>query len=202
MNTYKYVGTIGSSQYSGNPSGTYKCGEIRVYNFENSSIPPVKLKVSGQMWDYIDSIVWSDDEERYLEKEFYYDELFNLLAIVIPGADRYPAKVIISDGADEYQRMFKEDEARIYGPAGLMDDRYPESMSKDEYRRLRDDVNKLWDLNRRAFEYPTDYYQTVRDQQKELQRQAKRIAELEDALQNIAIMAQDAECPFRKHNAE
>lgn len=180
MNTYKYVGDISFSKLKDH-SEDKGSSVIHIRNHKNAEIPPVRLTVCGQMVDYIESITYSDDEEKYLEKEFYYDEFFRLLAIVIPCQGYYPAKVIISEAADyspAFGAVFERGEARIYGPQDLINERQPESMSPEEYKRLRKDLDVLMVWNITELSYPTDYYETVRHQQQLIEQLEKSIAKL------------------------
>lgn len=182
MKTYKYVGTVGTIRSSWHPEK-----EIGLYNFENHDIPPVRVSARGDMIKYIDDLYEHDDEEKRLEKEFYYDELFNLLAIVVPGenenpeADDHPAKVVVTD-------FGKDGEVRFYGTDKRINDQHPKSMSEEEFNRLYNDMNEIGAFE--IYEYPIDYWSSLRFFQRALE---KRIEDLEDRLSVIEGIARNAE---------
>lgn len=188
MKTYKYVGSVASYRLSDQIDYN-----IELYNYESPNIPPIRLTASGEMFRYIDDLEGHDAEEKYMDKEFYYDMFFNLLAVVIPGNDRRPAKVVISDRVDDNNFVIPAGKVKFYGTDQLIDERHPDSMSIDEYDRLSKDVRQMDVFRLSRYEYPTDYWSTVRNQKNELIKMRKRIRELEAALAQITDIARNAE---------
>lgn len=188
MKTYKYVGSISSYQLC-------DCIDynIELYNYENPTIPPVRVTADGDMFKYIDDLESTDDEEKYLEKEFYYDSAFHLLAVVVPGSDLHPAKVVLADRVDDRHRLIPFNKVKFYGTNKQIDERDPKSMSADEYDRLYNDVHQMNALSISRYEYPIDYWSTVRVQKEHLIKMRKRINDLEDKLSQIADIARNAE---------
>lgn len=183
MRTFKYVGSIDHITLGTSPH------IATLYNYEDRGIPPVKVQVNDGMFDYIRDLSDHDDEEKYLEKEIYYDSNLNLLAIVIPSRGRWPAKVIISGQADYENELIESEAVEIYGPSSRLEERRPKSMSEVEYERLYNDLHKMMNWNITEYEYPVDHYETIRRQSAEIKRLEGRIHDLQERLTRIAHVA-------------
>ena len=85
---YKYEGTISQS--------TDCCRDIILGDIHDWSKPPVRLTVpSKALAKYLEDRGWTDDEERYITAEWYYDRNLFLRYVVIPSGEAHrPAKII------------------------------------------------------------------------------------------------------------
>lgn len=130
---YKYTGSIGS--YSIRKPKEISIADIVLYNYSDQSIAPTRLEAYGGLAEYINRLGGTDDEERYLTKDFYYDANLTLAYIVIPsfGDSPLPAKVIA--GVDMGQ--LHDDTFCIFGPRENINTSRPEPMRNDEYGAWR-----------------------------------------------------------------
>ena len=126
---YKYSGNI--SSFSITKPRDVSVMDMIIYKHSDSSIAPTRLTAYGGLADYINQLEMTDDEERYLEWNFWYDENLMLAYIEIPAYDGHyrPAKVltgIISSGKCSF-------DFRIFGKPEHITTNQPEAMSSEEY---------------------------------------------------------------------
>ena len=121
---YKYTGNIGS--YSIRKPKDVSIADIVLYNCSDQSIAPTRLEAYGGLAEYINRLGGTDDEERYLTKDFYYDANLTLAYIVIPsfGDSPVPAKVIAGQLHDAFC---------IFGSSEHINTSQPEPMRNNEY---------------------------------------------------------------------
>lgn len=125
---YKYTGSI--SSFSIQKPKDVSVADIMLWNCSDRTIAPTRIQAFGKLADYINDLEWTDDEERYIEQDFYYDENLTLAYIVIPafGESRIPAKIIASSDAPWMRDAF-----RIFGTIEHINTSHPEPMSGNEY---------------------------------------------------------------------
>lgn len=131
---YKYNGLI--SSYSIKKPLDVSIADIMLYNPSDYTIPPTRLQAYGELADYIHELECTDDEERYIEWEFYYDTILTLAYIVIPSHDvpSRPAKVLTgSCTGDNCKSTF-----RIFGNPDHINTPKPKAMTCEEYSKWLD----------------------------------------------------------------
>lgn len=127
MKLYKYHGQIAGESCR---SKTEK--EITLYDPKNGDKPPTRLHVGGGLETYLDGIRGSDLEEKYMETDYFYDELLYLRRIEIPSSNpRIPAKIIA-------QIRPYDEEVVIFGPREYIAREYPAPMDEGEWKRWLD----------------------------------------------------------------
>lgn len=126
---YKYTGSI--SRYSITKPKGVSIADITLHNLSDHTIAPTRVEAFGELAEYIHELECTDDEERYLDWEFYYDANLILQYVVIPafGLPYHPAKIITgSNVGDSCDSGF-----RIFGtPEHIITD-HPQAMSYEEY---------------------------------------------------------------------
>ena len=88
-------------------------------------IAPIRLSVGGGLAKYIYLLEGTDDEERYLKADYYFDRNLYLRRIEIPAADPNaprPAKIIA-------QVNPWDEEVYVFGETETIKTRKPEPMS-------------------------------------------------------------------------
>lgn len=143
---YKYTGDVNS--YSTEKLSTgYTRMDMIVSDFYDDKKAPTRLQAYGELADYLDALFCSDAEEKYLQKDFWYDNLLTLLYVVIPAARRtysayknVPAKILASTPG------FHTTKIVTFGPTEYIKDREPEQMSLDEFNLYLD-----WRLDNKLF---------------------------------------------------
>lgn len=134
---YKYSGNIGS--FSITKPGDVSIADI-IIRCSDRSVAPTRLQACGGLADYIHVLEMTDDAERYIEWNFFYDSSLMLAYIEIPAYDGHyrPAKVltgIIPRGMCGF-------DFRIFGNPEHITTDQPEAMSSEEYAAWRSYRNK------------------------------------------------------------
>lgn len=128
MRLYKYRGQIDGWR----ASGLDMRQEIRLYDPKNEDKPPVLLYVDNGLATYLDKVVGSDLEEKYIETDYFYDELLFLRRIEIPSNDpRIPAKIIA-------QAEIWDKAIAVFGSKEYIDISPAEPMCEEEWCRWLD----------------------------------------------------------------
>ncbi len=137
---YTYTGNISSFSVTKTPSGISDMDMI-VDDLWDRDKAPTRLQAWGEMAEYLADLSDTDDEEKYLQKEIFYDELLTVKYIVIHAdeskSDTFrprPAKIIA---------MLPDDPAFstkiiVFGPAEHINTGKPVEMSKEEWGRFLD----------------------------------------------------------------
>jgi len=123
---FKYTGTISAIDGTGR--------DIILGDVSDFDKPPVRLTVPcREMAKYLIDRSWTDDEERYIHADWYYDGNLFLQYIEIPGdKPNIPAKVIASaDGLASPQMV-------VFGEQEVIITDEPVSMSMEQYSRWRE----------------------------------------------------------------
>ena len=134
-------------KYTGNLSG-YSTEKLRtgithmdmiVNDLYDDDKAPARLQVYCELADYLDALSCTDDEEKYLKKDFWFDNLLDLRYIVIPAAKRtysgyinVPAKILASTPGIHTTKIV------TFGPTKHIMVSEPEQMSQDEFTRYLD----------------------------------------------------------------
>lgn len=92
--TWTYTGNISSFTSQKNLRGEQIITEIELYDIQDYSKAPVLLHVSTALMNYIMDIEWNDDEEKYMRKEFEYDDILCIRRIRILNRDGKVCKII------------------------------------------------------------------------------------------------------------
>lgn len=123
MKLYKYHGQI--SGFHGTVTGT----EITLYDPQDENKAPTRLYACNSLIAYLNRVSSSDLEEKYMETDYFYDDLLYLRRIEIPSSDPLiPAKIIAQAGK-------WGDEAVIFGPKEYIACEHSEPMNVDEWNR-------------------------------------------------------------------
>lgn len=110
--------------------GSYGGPERLVTIDEAGTDKPVMMQAYGDIMKYIDDVSSSDMEEKYMDKDFIYDGICQLVAILIPSTHEYrPAKAVILDRHDFT--------VKVFGEQGIIDTRKPEPMSIDDWNEAK-----------------------------------------------------------------
>ena len=126
MRLFKYTGTISVIDGTGR--------DIILGDVSNFNKPPVRLTVPcAEMAKYLIDRSWTDDEERYIHADWYYDRNLFLQYIEIPGDHSHiPAKVIASADCLASEQM------EVFGEQDVINTDEPVSMSMEEFYRWRE----------------------------------------------------------------
>lgn len=121
---FKYTGTVMGIEYK----NSSEVINLVLYDRDDEYKAPIAIKAYGKLATYIKDLSWTDAEEKYLTKNWYYDDCLMLHRIEIPGnAGHIPAKIIaVKDPA-------RDDTFTIFGEQDLIEAIAPESMGADEY---------------------------------------------------------------------
>ena len=128
MKYYSYAGTV--SEISSNRLEPIILGDI-----VDDQKAPIMLKCyNAGLHKYLTDRSWTDAEERYIKQIFVYDDILQLVAIIIPTDGYVPAKVI----ANANPSGIWTDEIEIFGEQELIETAEPKPMSRDEAMRWGD----------------------------------------------------------------
>ena len=121
---YLYVGTLSMSEGYGQ--------SIILADLSDKDKPPLALKVPCRaLAKYLDARSTEDAEERYITQGWLYDRNLFLQAVVIPSNKAgWPAKVIACSNPEEISM-----DAVIFGSEELIEDREPEPLGEDAFRK-------------------------------------------------------------------
>ncbi len=122
---WTYTGNISSYTSGKNIYGKRTITEIELYDIDDDSKAPILLHVGAGLFGYIDDIEWHDDEEKYMKKEFVYDNTLYLKKIRVLNKDGQICK-IIEDMEDTNWT------ARITGPSERINNRNQKALDHDE----------------------------------------------------------------------
>lgn len=122
---WTYTGNIGSYSGKMNRYGKQIITEIELHDINDDSKAPILLHVGCGLFGYIFDIEGHDDEERYMRKEFVYDNILCLRKIRILNKDGQICK-IIEDMVDVNWT------ARITGPRERINNRNQKALDRDE----------------------------------------------------------------------
>lgn len=124
---YKYSGLISCYSFDKFHGPTV---DMVLYDIRDDAIAPTRIAAHGQIAAYIDSLSCTDDEERYITSDYYYDGNLYLAYISIPSSDpRIPAKIIAAPMSPHAAAW----DFRIFGPSEHIETDKPEPMSHEEY---------------------------------------------------------------------
>ena len=126
---YKYSGNI--SSYSITKPHTVSIADMVLYKHGDHTVAPTRVQAFGELAEYIHELECTDDEERYLEWDFYYNKILCLQYIIIPASDtpHRPAKIIVGSQVGDSC----ESEFRIFGNPEHITTDHPQAMSAEEY---------------------------------------------------------------------
>ena len=71
--------------------GSYGGPERLVTIDEAGTDKPVMMQAYGDIMKYIDDVSSSDMEEKYMDRDFIYDGICQLVAVLIPSTHEWPA---------------------------------------------------------------------------------------------------------------
>ena len=123
--TWTYTGNIGSYACQKNCRGEMIISEIELHDMMDDAKAPVLLHVCSSLINYILDIENNDDEERYMRKEFVYDEILCIREIRILNRDGKVCKIV--KDADELNWM-----AAVTGPVERITDENQKALSGNE----------------------------------------------------------------------
>lgn len=123
--TWMYEGNISSYSCKLNYRKEFIIDEIQLYDIDDDSKAPILLHVSPALFSYILDIEDHDDEERYMRKEFIYDDTLHIRKIRILNKDGQICKII---------REYSEADwvAEITGPKERINNRRQRALDRDE----------------------------------------------------------------------
>lgn len=123
---FRCTGTVRSTEHRNSSCAM----DIVLHDMRDEFKAPVAIKAYGELATYINDLSWTDAEERYLAKHWYYDENLMLHYIEIQSASGIrPAKIIAVKDA------FADESFTIFGAQDLIEEAKPEPMSNEEYSR-------------------------------------------------------------------
>ena len=131
---YTYTGNISSHSLTKTPSGISNM-DMMVDDLYDRDKAPTRLQAWGEMAEYLDEL-FNDREEKYLQKEIFYDELLTVKYVVIravnndPDTYPVPAKIIAT------QPRFGE--IIVFGDTEYIDVCQPQPMDRHEWWRFLD----------------------------------------------------------------
>ncbi len=124
---YSYVGTISMLPYQNEPYA-----DLILHCSCQEEIAPVKLTITGPLYEYVRERDLTDNEERYINATWYYDSNLYIRRIEIPSCDdRRPAKVIAMDEPWPTEKLV------VFGPQEFISTSMPEPLNDDAYWRYR-----------------------------------------------------------------
>lgn len=89
-----YTGNISSISCERNLRGETIISEIELYDINDYYKAPVLLHISASLMGYVMDIEDHDDEEKYMRKEFEYDDILCIRKIRILNQDGKVCKII------------------------------------------------------------------------------------------------------------
>jgi len=89
-----YTGNISSISCERNLRGETIISEIELYDINDYYKAPVLLHISASLMGYVMDIEDHDDEEKYMRKEFVYDDILCIRKIRILNQDGKVCKII------------------------------------------------------------------------------------------------------------
>ena len=92
--TWTYTGNISSYSQEKNLRGEWIITEIELGDMSDRNKAPVLLRVSYFLMPYIMDVEDHDDEERYMRKEFIYDDILSVREIRILNKNGEVCKII------------------------------------------------------------------------------------------------------------
>ena len=122
---WTYEGNISSYSCKLNYRKEYIIDEIQLYDIDDDSKAPSLLHVSPALFSYILDLEDHDDEERYMRKEFVYDDILCIRKIRILNKDGQVCKII-----REYDEASWT--AEITGPRTRINNRNQRALDRDE----------------------------------------------------------------------
>ena len=127
MKLYKYSGTIEEFAVERG-----RISYIKLFDVTDLDKAPTRLEVFGALSKYIEAIVGTDAEERYIKSDWYFDSNLYLHRIEIPGSEVWRPAKIITQSPDNIEQL------EIFGQQDYIKTSKPESMSREEFCRLVD----------------------------------------------------------------
>lgn len=124
MKKWTYTGNIASYSSKKNYQGKRIINEIELYDI-NDEKAPILLHVGAGLFGYIEDIEWNDDEEKYMKKEFVYDNILTLRKIRILNKNGEICKII--EDMDDLNWT-----AKITGPIERINNRNQKALGFDE----------------------------------------------------------------------
>lgn len=89
-----YAGNIDAVSYGKNCNGKTTISEIQLGDLDDSSKAPVLLHCGPGLVGYIVDVLGHDDEEKYMRKEFLYDDILCIREIRVLNSDGKVCKII------------------------------------------------------------------------------------------------------------
>lgn len=136
---YKYTGNISSHSISKTPSGITNM-DMMVDDLWDRDKAPARLQAWGEMAEYLDELFNTDREEKYLQKDIFFDELLTVKYVVIRALEKdpdaaypIPAKVIATS-----PQPVLPDVITVFGDQEFIDTCKPMPMTRDEWGRFLD----------------------------------------------------------------
>lgn len=121
---FKYTGIVSEIEYKNSGEAI----NLVLRDMDDAYKAPIAIKAYGKLATYINALSWTDAEEKYLNRNWYYDDCLMLHHIEIPGnAGHVPAKIIA------VKDVMLDDTFTIFGEQDLIEAIVPESMGADEY---------------------------------------------------------------------
>ncbi|MCD8047660.1 MAG: hypothetical protein LUD80_03710 [Clostridiales bacterium] len=126
---YKYEGNLSEHQLHHGKNG-FDYADIVVDDLYDDDKFPIRLTVYGALADCLSNLSWTDYEEKYLKKVWYFDRTLTLRRVeVLEKEGIAPAKIITTNGP-------RSNELLVFGPQEWIDTTKPEPMSRDEANRM------------------------------------------------------------------
>lgn len=122
--TWIYTGNISGFTRIKDITGKMIISEIELYDIDDRSKAPVLLHVSPALMEYIMDVEDNDDEERYMRKEFVYDDTLFIREIRILNRANKVCKIIRE--RDMFNRI-----AEIFGPVARVTNENQEALKPD-----------------------------------------------------------------------
>lgn len=121
-----YHGLISSFSSEKRNSGILAV-DIILYDMHDAEKAPTRIQAFDGLAKYINEIHGTDEEERYIDADYYYDNNLYLHRIEIPSKDNQIAKVIVQDD-------FLSEELVIFGPQEYIQVSDPDPMDNEQSR--------------------------------------------------------------------
>ena len=91
---WTYTGNIASYSAKNNIHGKRIITEIELYDIDDYNKAPVLLHCGAGLFGYIEDIEGHDDEERYMKKEFVYDDILTIRKIRVLNKNGEICKIV------------------------------------------------------------------------------------------------------------
>lgn len=131
---FMYKGMVSTLSFCKNLRGETIVDDITLYDMADDNKAPIRISAGLALGRYLMALHNTDEEERYIDCEYYYDSNLYLRRIVVPASGeeaRIPAKVITCEES-------WSEELAVFGQKEYIATSKPEAMSKEDFEAWRE----------------------------------------------------------------